>query len=315
MSRQPDPRTPVSTAHDRRTGETRILVRRFFDVDEAMSAARRRRLRWLAAHWLLRPIGYLELTVVYKIEFTTLPPLFEIPGYTIEHATADDIRELTRHSHRGEPPAVINSLWTEGHHCFVAKSGKRIVAYNWIAFGAVQEEEYRYEPDSNHAICVDAYTYPEHRGKKLHYLLLLTMLHFAAASGKSMAYTGASLFNVVSWKTHVRMGWRRAFTCCWFLYGSERQSYAELNAHCCQLANALSSRGIGRGDRVASLVNNCSQFIEIFFAAAKIGAVFAPINFRLAARKSAARRLSAKTSVSRREPGSSCVAVASRVGS
>jgi hypothetical protein len=127
-----------------------------FDVDEAMSAARRRRLRWLAAHWLLRPIGYLELTVVYKIEFTTLPPLFEIPGYTIEHATADDIRELTRHSHRGEPPAVINSLWTEGHHCFVAKSGKRIVAYNWIAFGAVQEEEYRYEPDSKHAICVDA---------------------------------------------------------------------------------------------------------------------------------------------------------------
>jgi fatty-acyl-CoA synthase len=69
------------------------------------------------------------------------------------------------------------------------------------------------------------------------------------------------------------------------VYGSERQSYAELNAHCCQLANALSSRGIGPGDRVASLVNNCSQFIEIFFAAAKIGAVFVPINFRLAARE------------------------------
>jgi hypothetical protein len=186
------------------------------DVDEAMSAVRRRRLLWLTAHWLLRPVGYLELTDVYKIGFATLPPLFEILGYTIEHATANDIRELTRHSHRGEPPAVINSLWREGHHCFVAKSGKRIVAYNWIAFGSVQEEEYRYEPDSNHAICIDAYTYPEHRGKKLHYLLLLTMLHFAAASGKSMAYTGASLFNVVSWKTHVRMGWRRAFTFCWF---------------------------------------------------------------------------------------------------
>jgi acyl-CoA synthetase (AMP-forming)/AMP-acid ligase II len=51
------------------------------------------------------------------------------------------------------------------------------------------------------------------------------------------------------------------------------------------LANALSSGGIGRGDRVASLVNNCSQFIEIFFATAKIGAVFVPINFRLAVRE------------------------------
>ena len=47
--------------------------------------------RWLAAqtlHWLLLPFGYLELTDVYKIELTKLPPLFEVPGYTIEKADA-----------------------------------------------------------------------------------------------------------------------------------------------------------------------------------------------------------------------------------
>lgn len=69
------------------------------------------------------------------------------------------------------------------------------------------------------------------------------------------------------------------------VYGQIRRSYAELNARSCRLANALRSRGIGRGDRVASLLNNCSQFIEIFYAAAKVGAVFVPLNFRLAPRE------------------------------
>jgi len=45
---------------------------------------------------------------------------------------------------------------------------------------------------------------------------LLTMLHFAAGCGKTVAYTGASLFNMVSWKTHLRIGWRLDFTFSWF---------------------------------------------------------------------------------------------------
>jgi hypothetical protein len=182
----------------------------------AFGAKRRRGLLALLAHWLLRPFGYLELTHVFKIDLAELPPLFAVPGYTIERATADDIGEITQQHHRGEPPAVIKTLWSQGHHCFVAKCEGRVVAYNWIAFSAVQEEEYFYVPRPDHAICVDAYTFPGHRGKKLHHLLLLTMLHFATASGKTTAYTGASLFNVTSWKTHLRIGWQRDFTFCWF---------------------------------------------------------------------------------------------------
>jgi GNAT superfamily N-acetyltransferase len=183
---------------------------------EAIKATNKRRLLALCIHWLVRPLGYLELTDIYKIDLATLPPLFEIEGYTIERANADDIKQITQRISRDEPPAVISTLWAQGHHCFVAKSNGRVVAYNWISFAEVQEEEYRYEPREDHAICVDAYTVPEHRGKGLHYLLLLTMLHFAASSGKSMAYTGASLFNMVSWKTHLRIGWRLDFTFCWF---------------------------------------------------------------------------------------------------
>jgi GNAT superfamily N-acetyltransferase len=183
---------------------------------EGIKATNKRRLLALSLHWLLRPFGYLEVTDVYKIDLASLPPLFSVPGYTIERANADDIAELTRRIKRDEPSGVLRTLWQQGHNCFVAKCDSVLVAYNWISFKGVQEEEYFYEPRADHAICVDAYTAPEHRGKGLHLLLLLTMLHFAAASGKSMAYTGASLFNMVSWKTHLRIGWQRDFSFCWF---------------------------------------------------------------------------------------------------
>jgi len=61
-----------------------------------------------------------------------------------------------------------------------------------------------------------------------------------------------------------------------------RLTYAQLNARACRLANALLSLGLTRGDRVAALLPNCPQFLEAYFAAAKIGAVFVPLNFRLA---------------------------------
>lgn len=69
------------------------------------------------------------------------------------------------------------------------------------------------------------------------------------------------------------------------VFGSERYSYARLNERACRLANGLAAIGIGRGDRVAALLHNCPQFIEALFAAAKIGAIFVPINFRLVARE------------------------------
>lgn len=52
-----------------------------------------------------------------------------------------------------------------------------------------------------------------------------------------------------------------------------------------RLADALSRKGVRRGDRVATLTLNSPQMMEIFFAVAKLGAITVPVNFRLSARE------------------------------
>ena len=60
-------------------------------------------------------------------------------------------------------------------------------------------------------------------------------------------------------------------------------SYDELSGRTDRLANALLDRGITRGDRVAYLGENDPSFVETFFACGLIGAIFVPLNTRLAA--------------------------------
>lgn len=59
-------------------------------------------------------------------------------------------------------------------------------------------------------------------------------------------------------------------------------TYAELDERTNRLAQALASAGVGRGDRVAYLDKNSPEQMELFFAAAKLGAVPCPVNYRLA---------------------------------
>ena len=47
-----------------------------------------------------------------------------------------------------------------------------------------------------------------------------------------------------------------------------------------RLANALAGLGVIKGDRVGMLQVNCNQYIEAYFAAATLGAIFVPMNFR-----------------------------------
>lgn len=60
-----------------------------------------------------------------------------------------------------------------------------------------------------------------------------------------------------------------------------RYSYAELNDRACRLANAMAGLGIGKGDRVSVLAHNSIVYIDLFYGLAKIGAIFAPLNWRL----------------------------------
>ncbi len=59
-------------------------------------------------------------------------------------------------------------------------------------------------------------------------------------------------------------------------------TYGELNTRVNRLANALTASGVHKGDRVAIVQHNCLEYIETFFAAMKIGAVFTALDFRVA---------------------------------
>jgi O-succinylbenzoate-CoA ligase len=62
-----------------------------------------------------------------------------------------------------------------------------------------------------------------------------------------------------------------------------RIDFRELNMRCNRVAHALRAAGVQKGDRVALLLMNGAEFIESFFAVAKIGAVNVPLNWRLVA--------------------------------
>ena len=62
-----------------------------------------------------------------------------------------------------------------------------------------------------------------------------------------------------------------------------RFSYAELNGRADRVAHVLTERGLVKGDRVAVLLPNCHQFVELFYGAARAGLVVVPLNWRLVA--------------------------------
>ena len=47
-----------------------------------------------------------------------------------------------------------------------------------------------------------------------------------------------------------------------------------------RFANALSGRGIGKGDKVAILMMNCLEWLPVYFGVLKTGALAVPLNFR-----------------------------------
>ena len=59
-------------------------------------------------------------------------------------------------------------------------------------------------------------------------------------------------------------------------------TYRSLNEQVDRCATALSDLGVCHGDRVAVLTINVPEFLEVLFACGKLGAVFVPLNFRLA---------------------------------
>ncbi|HET7443183.1 MAG TPA: long-chain fatty acid--CoA ligase [Solirubrobacterales bacterium] len=64
--------------------------------------------------------------------------------------------------------------------------------------------------------------------------------------------------------------------------GERRVTYAGLDAAARRVAGALRDAGIEPGDRVAVALKNRVEFLELLFGVARAGAIFVPLNFRLA---------------------------------
>lgn len=63
---------------------------------------------------------------------------------------------------------------------------------------------------------------------------------------------------------------------------NRRMSYLELDTEVRKLAQFLRTEGVGHGDRVSYLSTNRSYHLTLFLACAHLGAIFVPLNFRLA---------------------------------
>lgn len=64
------------------------------------------------------------------------------------------------------------------------------------------------------------------------------------------------------------------------VFEKRRQTYEQTNERVNRFGNALTNLGVKKGDRVAMLQVNCPELIESYFAVAKMGAIFVPLNFR-----------------------------------
>ncbi len=65
------------------------------------------------------------------------------------------------------------------------------------------------------------------------------------------------------------------------IWQGQHETYAALDEAVNRCANALSARGINKGERVAILSHNHRAFVVINFALARLGAIMVPINFML----------------------------------
>ena len=65
-------------------------------------------------------------------------------------------------------------------------------------------------------------------------------------------------------------------------YEGRRTTYGELSSSALKLAAGLAARGVGKSDRIAYLGKNSDWYFTLLFAAARLGSVLVPLNWRLA---------------------------------
>lgn len=71
------------------------------------------------------------------------------------------------------------------------------------------------------------------------------------------------------------------------VFNDTRLTHQQFKEKCDQLAAGLLKTGIRQGDRIGVLARNCDQFVILYGAAAKIGAIVLPVNWRFQADEAA----------------------------
>ncbi len=64
------------------------------------------------------------------------------------------------------------------------------------------------------------------------------------------------------------------------VFEDKRYTFAQLNERVNRLANGLKKLGAKKGDVIAFLQVNCNQCVETYFAVARMGGIYLPLNFR-----------------------------------
>ncbi len=69
------------------------------------------------------------------------------------------------------------------------------------------------------------------------------------------------------------------------IFDDLQYSYKDLNERSNRLANYFMEIGLKKGDTISVLLRDSPEILDSYFAAAKLGLIFAPLNFRLTARE------------------------------
>src|SRR5215212_2898381 len=101
----------------------------------------------------------------------------------------------------------------------------------------------------------------------------------SCGANQKSSSSGRSMINLSSF---IAFHARQTPTRCALKYRGEEISYATFDRRIRTVAGWLGSRGIVADDVVAVLMKNSAAFLDIAFATSHIGAIFLPINYRLA---------------------------------
>lgn len=66
--------------------------------------------------------------------------------------------------------------------------------------------------------------------------------------------------------------------CVVFPWSGVRWTYAQLDEQANRLAKGLLAMGISKGDRIGIMAGNCEEYVVVFFAAARVGAILVVLN-------------------------------------